>query len=348
MASGARDDRTPRDRRFDQSELYDLAVDSLEDFSVRAVDATGLLLAHRNSLTPAVGLFLSAACNLAPASVAVFDVAVPTPPKHLGYRLRADKTLVLNAPVHSTMVVGAEGLVVNRTDVTTYFGYSPEAAFINLGSCLVFGTDDASVAANLGTVRGSTASETPIFTVGGDRRHRLDADDVDASPDLRAYLDDLRDGLAGDRHALEAFVCNLEPSAPARDRARTARPPGRTMTGYERYRAVAERLWPDVRRAFNYPLLRDVGLADPDGAADPAPVRRADDRVVLSTSHLDAFDPDANDDEWLVDALLKHEVGHYALFPRVLAPHLRYLQRAEEPFGEERWLRLLRTLRRRL
>jgi hypothetical protein len=193
-------------------ELYDLAVDSLDDFSVRAVDAAGLLLAHRNSLTPAVGLFLSAAYNLAPASVAVFDVAVPTPPKHLGYRLRADKTLVLNAPAHSTMAVGAEGLVVNRTDVTTYFGYSPEAAFINLGSCLVFGTDDASVAANLGTVRGNAASETPILTVGGDRRHRLDADDVDASPDLRAYLDDLRDGLAGDRRALEAFVCNLEPS----------------------------------------------------------------------------------------------------------------------------------------
>jgi hypothetical protein len=96
-------------------ELYDLAVDSLEDVSVRAVDAAGLLLAHRNSLTPAVRLFLSATYNLAPASVAVCDVAVPTPPKHLGYRLRADKTLVLNAPAHSTMAVGAEGLVTGPT-----------------------------------------------------------------------------------------------------------------------------------------------------------------------------------------------------------------------------------------
>lgn len=107
----------------------------------------------------------------------------------------------------------------------------------------------------------------------------------------------------------------------------------------DRYRDVAERLWPDVQRAFNYPLLRGVRVVEADESVEPAAFRWEAGRVVLSAAHLDALEPTEADVEWLVEALLKHEVGHYALFPRELSRHLRYLQRAEEAFGEERGYR---------
>lgn len=194
-------------------ELYDLAVDCLADVSVRAADAASLLVAHRESLTPEVGVFLSAAYNRAAADVAFFDVTVPMPPKHLGYRLREGKTLVLDAPVHSTTAVDAEGLLVNRTDVTSAFGYGPGAAFVNLGSCLTFGADGAGVAVNLGEVRGDAGPEAPTVAVTMDRRQRRrDADSVAANPDLQSTLEDLRDGLAGDREAVRAYLDGMEPS----------------------------------------------------------------------------------------------------------------------------------------
>lgn len=104
------------------------------------------------------------------------------------------------------------------------------------------------------------------------------------------------------------------------------------------YRDAIDRRWPEVRRLFNFPLLHGVRIAD-DADRDPSPVTWRDDRVVVSRAHLEALDPEPEDREAVVGALLKHEVGHYALFPRELSHHLRYLQRAEEVFGEERGYR---------
>jgi hypothetical protein len=102
----------------------------------------------------------------------------------------------------------------------------------------------------------------------------------------------------------------------------------------ERYEAILSAVWPSVRRAFNYPLVRRARLSD--GRASGDAYRWQDDEVVLSTAFLERLDRlDADvDRHTTVETLLKHEVGHYVLFPRELARHLRYLQRATETFGE--------------
>lgn len=198
------------------TELYELAEDVLADVDVRARDATALLLERGSDLEPTVGLFLSAAYNSAGEDVAVFDVDVPTPVKHLGFRLRPEKTLVLDGRVGSAMASEAAGLVVNRTDVDSYFGYSAQGAFVNApdGSCLTFGAATAGVAVDLGTVTGESGADVAVALAGadGDERVTIAADDLSEYPAVADYLDRLADGLTGDRDAVRACLADMEPT----------------------------------------------------------------------------------------------------------------------------------------
>jgi hypothetical protein len=102
----------------------------------------------------------------------------------------------------------------------------------------------------------------------------------------------------------------------------------------EGYDEILATVWPDVRRTFNYPLVRRARLSEGRERGDA--YRWRDDEVVLSASFLERLDrlDDDVDRRTTVETLLKHEVGHYVLFPRELVRHLRYLQRAGETFGE--------------
>jgi hypothetical protein len=192
--------------------LYELAVEVLDPIEVSAAEATAVPLAYPDRLTPNVGLFLSAAYNLADDDVVSFDAEYRTRPKRLGFRLPAGKTLLLDAPVHSTMAVDARGLVVNRTEIDTYFGYSADGVFVNCGECLTLGFDAARATVTLGTVRGQS-SET------GDRRGVALRDpgrppvsvvDPDLPPELEEYLDELASVFAGDADSVRAALAALD------------------------------------------------------------------------------------------------------------------------------------------
>ena len=107
-----------------------------------------------------------------------------------------------------------------------------------------------------------------------------------------------------------------------------------TESKRDRYKAELEAVWPSVRRAFNYPLVRRARLSDEITETGDA-YRWQDDEVVLSKPFLDCVDGSDDDRQTTIETLLKHEVGHYVLFPRELVHHLRYLQRAVETFGDE-------------
>lgn len=198
------------------TEMYELAVEALADVDVRADDAMALLLARGPDLDPTVGLFLSAAYNRASEDVAFYEVALPTPVKHLGFRLRPEKTLVLDGTVGSAMASDARGLIVNRTDVGSYFGYGSTGAFINgpEGSCLTFGTATAGVAVDLGTVTGDAGGDVAVALSGSDGGDRISigADKLPEFPSVAAYLEDLADGLGGDREAVRTFLADMEPA----------------------------------------------------------------------------------------------------------------------------------------
>jgi hypothetical protein len=196
-------------------ELYDLAAEALADVDVRAPDATATVLRAGQGVPPEVGLFLSAAYNQAPESVVVFDLSLPVGVKHLGFRLPREKSLVLAGSVASAMGVDSEGLVVNRTDVESYFGYGADGAFVNApeGSCLTFGLSSVAVGVDLGEIRGSTGSDTVVHLAGTEEapaRTVPTADVVSGSP-LADYLDDLRTGLSGDHESVRRFLEGLEP-----------------------------------------------------------------------------------------------------------------------------------------
>lgn len=197
-------------------ELYELARSKLSGVRVRAAEATSLPVAYREETPSTAGLFLTAAYNRSADDVAVFDVSLPTPLDHLGFRLDAGTALVLDGSVHATMAVDAEGVVVNRTDVERYFGYSPTGVFINAesGSCLTFGVGSARLALDFGTVRGSsTATDTVVAVKRPDgTSRRLSAAAVEADPDLAAYLDEVREGVSGDRRDVEAYLSSLSPT----------------------------------------------------------------------------------------------------------------------------------------
>lgn len=200
---------------------YRLAVDLLDGLDVRAPDANSLLLQYGDALTPDVGLFLSAAYNYADEDVAFFDVRTEPRVERLGYRLGRAKTLVLDAPIDSTMAVGAAGLVVNRARVDSYFGYSADGAFVNApgGSCLTAGFGAAKLFVDLGEVRsaagrgaGGDAPRVSLGPRGGRNRRDLGPDALAALPHLEAFLDRLGDGLSGDRASVRAFLDDLTPT----------------------------------------------------------------------------------------------------------------------------------------
>lgn len=198
---------------------YDLAREHLRGLDVDPVAATTLLLRYAERVTPAAGLFLSAAYDRADEPVAVFDVETRPPLQWLGYRLAEDRTLVLDADVGSTMAVEARGLVVNRARVGSYFGYSAEGAFVNApgGSCLTAGLGAARAFVNLGEIRSrADEADPPRLAVGpsaaGDDGVVLSAADCEAHPALDAYLDRLAEGLSGDRDDVLAFLEGLSPS----------------------------------------------------------------------------------------------------------------------------------------
>jgi hypothetical protein len=201
--------RTPEIGGETSQRLYDLAVESLADLDVDPTEARALPLAYPDRTPPNVGLFLSAAYNLAEETVIVHDLALPVKPRRLGYRLAADTALVLDAPTHSTMAVDAEGLIVNRSTVDRYFGYSGDGAFVNCGSCLTAGFDSALAFVDIGELRGesaATAGTRGAAVVGADgTRYRAVGPDL---PDaVEAYLGELAASLSGEavRAALENF-----------------------------------------------------------------------------------------------------------------------------------------------
>lgn len=200
--------------------LYELARDHLRGLDVRPVEATTLLLQYAGSVTPDVGLFLSAAYALADDDVVFFDVETPCPVERLGYRLPEPKTLVVDADIGSTMAVESRGLVVNRARVGSYFGYSAGGAFVNApgGSCLTAGVGAARAFVNLGEVRSRDASaDPPRLAVGPSASGEgdgvvLTAADCSAIPGLDAYLDRLGEGLSGHRGSVRTFLEGLEPT----------------------------------------------------------------------------------------------------------------------------------------
>lgn len=191
--------------------LYDLAVDVLEPVDVSPAEATAVPLAYPDRVTPNVGLFLSAAYNLADEDVVSFDTEYRTRPKRLGFRLPAEKTLLLDAPVHSTMAVDARGLVVNRAEIDTYFGYSADGVFVNRGECLTLGFDAARAMVDLGTVRGQS-SETGNrrgVSLGDPERPQVSVVAPDVPPELDAYLDELELLFAGDVGSVRSALADL-------------------------------------------------------------------------------------------------------------------------------------------
>lgn len=124
------------------------------------------------------------------------------------------------------------------------------------------------------------------------------------------------------------------------------------------YETVLADVWPEIRRAFNYPLVARVRLTDgtssPDrsgdgtgrdasgaeiarlgGTSGGAGYRWDANELVVSVTHLDRLAPaDEAELERLLRPLLKHELGHYACFPRELFRHLLYLDRARTAFGD--------------
>lgn len=194
-------------------ELYDLAEDILDGVGVRATDATAAVIARGASVPPEVGLFLSAAYNRTDESVVVYDATLPHGVKHLGFRLPAEKTLVLDGTVASAMGVDASGLVVNRTAIDGYFGYSGSGAFVNAstGSCQTFGSTVAGVSVDLGTVTGTTGS--PLLALGGaGEAVERSTEDVAADGPLCRVLTDLDACLTGDREDLHAQLGDVDPS----------------------------------------------------------------------------------------------------------------------------------------
>jgi len=190
-------------------QFYQQAVDALDGVDVDPVEATALPLAYPDRTPPDVGLFLSAAYNLADETVVAYDVAAPVKPRRLGYRLPADTALVIDAPVHSSIAVECRGLVVNRASVERYFGYSDAGAFVNCGSCLTTGFETAHAFVELGDVRGQSAS------TDGDRGIALDgraAVGNALSPGARAYLDTLVSELAGDLARATSYLERLDPT----------------------------------------------------------------------------------------------------------------------------------------
>lgn len=202
--------------------LYALAGEHLRDVDVRAADATTLLLPYAESVTADVGLFLSAAYNRSDEDVVFFDVRSTPPTRRLGYRLAEAKTLVVDADIDSTMAVESSGLVVNRSRIDSYFGYSAGGAFVNApgGSCLTAGVGSARAFVNLGEIRARDGPEGPpkLAVRAGVQEGRdvvLTEAECEDLPDLDAYLDRLGAGLSGDRESVRSFLDGLDP-APAR------------------------------------------------------------------------------------------------------------------------------------
>jgi hypothetical protein len=194
--------------------LYELAVDALESVSVDPVEATALPIAYPDRVTPNVGLFLSAAYNRSEEDVVVFDVELPVRPRRLGYRLPAEKTLVLDAPVHSTMCVDASGLVINRTEIDRYFGYSSDGVFVNCGSCLSLGFESARAFVDVGEVRGDsgpTAGHRGVALDGsaaGGQPTRLVGSELPT--DVVSYLDELEADVTGGAEAIRGHFDDAE------------------------------------------------------------------------------------------------------------------------------------------
>lgn len=131
------------------------------------------------------------------------------------------------------------------------------------------------------------------------------------------------------------------------------------MTDVESLARLVDERWPHVRRALNYPVVdrvrvvraddgegeagdidasagdesgRDAG----DGGRDQGAYRWERNEITIPASYLRLLDPDPADAQRVVDAVLEREVGHYVYFPRELAHHLQYLQRATEAFDAAR------------
>jgi hypothetical protein len=207
------EDVTVREIGGETSEaIYDLAVEVLEPLEVDPAEATAVPLAYPERVTPNVGLFLSAAYNCSAADVIAFDAEYRTAPRRLGFRLPAAKTLLLDAPVHSTMAVGARGLVINRTDVEQYFGYSADGVFVNCGSCLTLGFDAARATVDLGTVRGQSSATGDARAVAVDEPGRFSGTAVgdDLSAELDAYLDEVERLVTGPVEEVRPRLAALE------------------------------------------------------------------------------------------------------------------------------------------
>lgn len=192
--------------------LYELAVDVLESIDVSPAEATAVPLAFPDRVTPNVGLFLSAAYNLSGENVVTFDTTYQTRPKRLGYRLPVEKTLLLDAPVHSTMAVDACGLVVNRTEIDQYFGYSADGVFVNCGSCLTLGFDAARATIDLCTVRGQSSKTGEQRAVALDDSNHPTGRFVspELSVELESYIDELEALLRGDHESVRATLADLD------------------------------------------------------------------------------------------------------------------------------------------
>lgn len=196
---------------------YQRAQDALAELErIDAREATSLLVAYRDEAPPTSGLFLSAAYERADADIVFFDASTPVPVKWLGYRLDAEMALVVDAPVASVMAAECEGLVVNRSTIDSYFGYSSDGAFVTHSDaeCATMGLGTARASLNFGTV-GRSDRERPVVALGGGPHAGFEADaetarEIDA---LAAVLDQWRDGLAGDDASVRAFL-ESRPTSP--------------------------------------------------------------------------------------------------------------------------------------
>lgn len=114
----------------------------------------------------------------------------------------------------------------------------------------------------------------------------------------------------------------------------------------EQFERAVETRWPAVRRELNYPVIGQVHLVGgedehgeiderADSVADRGAYRWERNEIAVSLPFLRAVH-DGGDPGRVVETVLKHEAGHYVCFPRELARHLQYLQRATEAFGAER------------
>jgi hypothetical protein len=192
--------------------IYELAVDVLNPLDVSPTEATAVPLAYPDRVPPNVGLFLSAAYNRSDEDVIVFDAEYRTTPRRLGFRLPAEKTLLLDEPVHSTMGVGARGLVINRTDVEQYFGYSADGVFVNCGTCLTLGFETTRATVDLGTVRGQSGVTGEERAVAVDDAGGVSGSFVgdDLSTALETYLDELDALVTGDVGSVRRRLDDLD------------------------------------------------------------------------------------------------------------------------------------------